>query len=194
MYSLAKGGFHAVLHLLHLAQHQGRAADLPRGDHAAAGDRLLSARTSGRIRRTFSTSAAGGRPAGVYAARHPGGDADVELRHLRARVRAWREHAAMQARERGVPGQREIRDPAVGPRSPHSIAPLIATLNQIRASNPALQRNERCTSITSITRTCSATRKTLRGPQQYHPGRDQPRPTQEQAGWIDLDLRQLGIP
>jgi starch synthase (maltosyl-transferring) len=74
----------------------------------------------------------------------------------------------------------------------HSLAPLIAQINQIRRDNPALQSD---------------------GSLHFHPA-DNPNilcyskssggntilvavnldPTQEQAGWIDLDLKQLAIP
>ena len=78
--------------------------------------------------------------------------------------------------------------------APHSIAPLVTRINQIRHSNPALQSNERL---------------------HFHPV-DNPHllcyskstadgsniilvainldPTQEQAGWIELDLKHLGVP
>ncbi len=74
----------------------------------------------------------------------------------------------------------------------HSLAPLITQINQIRRDNPALQSD---------------------GSLLFHPA-DNPNilcyskssgsntilvavnldPTQEQAGWIDLDLKQLAIP
>ena len=76
--------------------------------------------------------------------------------------------------------------------APHSIAPLITQVNRIRRENPALQSNDSL---------------------QFHPA-DNPNilcyskthgdnrilvainldPTQEQAGWIDLDLKQLALP
>jgi starch synthase (maltosyl-transferring) len=76
--------------------------------------------------------------------------------------------------------------------SVHSLAPLIALINRIRRENPALQSD---------------------GSLQFHPV-DNPNilcysksdgdnrilvainldPTQEQAGWIDLDLKQLAVP
>ncbi len=78
--------------------------------------------------------------------------------------------------------------------APRSIAPLVTRINQIRHANPALQSNERL---------------------HFHPV-DNPHllcysksnadgsniilvainldPTQEQAGWIELDLKHLGVP
>ncbi len=76
--------------------------------------------------------------------------------------------------------------------APNSIAPLVTQVNRIRRENPALQSNDSL---------------------QFHPA-DNPNilcyskthgdnrilvainldPTQEQAGWIDLDLKQLALP
>ncbi len=75
--------------------------------------------------------------------------------------------------------------------APHSIAPLITRLNAIRRDNPALQSNESlhfhnvdnphilCYSKTSGTNQILVAINLD--------------PTQEHAGWIDLDLKHLGI-
>ncbi len=76
----------------------------------------------------------------------------------------------------------------------HSIATLMSRLNQIRASNPALQSNERLhfhdvdnPHLLCYSKTSADHSNTILVAINLDP-------TQEQAGWIDLDLGELAIP
>ncbi len=112
MYSLAKGGFTQSYTYFTWRTTKAGAADLPRRDHAAAGQRLLPAELLAQHPGHPAQEPAGRRPAGVHAAPHPGRDADGELRHLWPRLRTRREHSrqarAGQDRVRRVHGQREV--------------------------------------------------------------------------------------
>ena len=80
---------------------------------------------------------------------------------------------------------------------PHSLVPLITNVNNIRRANPALQSNESLhfhpvdnTSIMCYSKSATDLRKednTILVAINLDP-------RQEQAGWIDLDLKVLGIP
>jgi starch synthase (maltosyl-transferring) len=74
----------------------------------------------------------------------------------------------------------------------HSLAPLITQINQIRRNNPALQSDNSLhfhpadnPNILSYSKSSSG--NTILVAINLDP-------TQEQAGWIDLDLKQLAIP
>ena len=80
--------------------------------------------------------------------------------------------------------------------APHTIAPLVAKLNQIRRTNPALQSNGSLHfhAVDNAGMLCYS--KTYRLKEQANVilvavNLD---PASEQAGWIDLDLKELGIP
>ena len=78
--------------------------------------------------------------------------------------------------------------------APTSIAPLITRLNAIRRANPALQRNERLVfhtvdnpNILCYSKTTEDHRNTILVAINLDP-------RQEQAGWIDLNLKELAVP
>jgi starch synthase (maltosyl-transferring) len=82
-------------------------------------------------------------------------------------------------------------------RDPHSIAPLIAKLNQIRRANPALQsdlslhfHNVDNSQILCYSKVAPATADEPGNVILVAINLD---PFNEQGGWIDLDLKQLGI-
>ena len=76
----------------------------------------------------------------------------------------------------------------------HSIAPLMTKLNQIRKQNPALQRNERLHFHHVDNRHLLCYSKTTADHSNIVLVAINLDPAQEQAGWIDLDLGELGIP
>ena len=85
---------------------------------------------------------------------------------------------------------------------PHSLAPLITNLNHIRRANPALQSNGSLTfhEVDNPSLMCYS----KSAPDEMRLGRNGGRnvilvainldPFHEQAGWVDLDLKALGIP
>ena len=137
-----EGRLHAVVHLLHLAQHEGGAdrvlhrADDERGARVPAAEPLRQhARHPARL-------PAARRTAGVRGAAAPGGDARRELRHLqrlRARARARRSPAP-----RSTPTRRSISSgngTGTGPAtSPSSSA----------ASTRSATRTARCSSTRTL--------------------------------------------
>jgi len=76
----------------------------------------------------------------------------------------------------------------------HSIAPLLTRLNQIRKANPALQSNDRLRfhHVDNPHLLCYSKATADRGNTILIAINLDP--TQEQAGWIDLNLGELGIP
>jgi starch synthase (maltosyl-transferring) len=81
--------------------------------------------------------------------------------------------------------------------APHSIAPLVARLNQIRRNNPALQsdlslqfHNVDNPQIIAYSKIAPATNDAPANVILTVVNLD---PHNEQAGWVDLDLKQLGI-
>ena len=133
-----EGRIRPELHVLHLEEHEGR---------AAASTSASSLAWSSFYRPNAFVEHAGhpprvpaaGRPAGVRGAARAGGDALAELRHL-LRLRVVRE------RRRCGPGSEEYLDSEKyevkrrkldGP-----LLPLVAKLNEIRRARPALQRLE----------------------------------------------------
>ncbi len=78
--------------------------------------------------------------------------------------------------------------------SPQSIAPLITRLNNLRRENPALQTNERLVfhNVDNSNLLCYS--KTTEDHSNTILVAINLDPKQEQAGWIDLDLKQLAVP
>jgi starch synthase (maltosyl-transferring) len=82
-------------------------------------------------------------------------------------------------------------------KAPHTIAPLVARLNQIRRANPALQSNASLYfhPVDNPNLLCySKSAPDGEGGENIILVAVNLDPTQEQAGWIDLDLKRLGIP
>jgi starch synthase (maltosyl-transferring) len=76
--------------------------------------------------------------------------------------------------------------------APHSIAPLVTQVNRIRRENPALQSNSSLHFYPADNPNILCYSKT-HGDNRILVAINLD-PTQEQAGWIDLDLKQLGLP
>ena len=123
MHALGRGRLPPVLHLLHLAHHQGGARGVPhRGQPRVR--RPTSGRTSSSTPPTSSRVPAVRRPGGVQDPRRARRDRSPHLGRLR-RLRAVRARGR-RARQRGVPRQREVRvsRPATGtPRRNPRAAP-----------------------------------------------------------------------
>ncbi len=82
-------------------------------------------------------------------------------------------------------------------RASHTIAPLVTRVNQIRRANPALQSNESLHfhTVDNPNLLCySKTKAGVDGLENVILVAINLDPSQEQSGWIDLDLKQLGIP
>ncbi len=103
-----QGRLQPVLHVLHVAQHEGRADVVHDRADALGAAAVLPARTSSPTRPTSSTpTSSEGGPPGVRGAARAGRDALAHLRPL-LRLRALRERAAQRG-QRGVPQLREVR-------------------------------------------------------------------------------------
>ena len=78
----------------------------------------------------------------------------------------------------------------------HSIAPLVAKLNQIRQTNRALQSNGslRFHAVDNANMLCYSKTHRTKGGENVILVAVNLDPSSEQAGWIDLDLKELGIP
>ena len=133
---------HAVVHLLHLAQHQARADRVLHRARARARARVLPAQRVAEHARHPAPSTCSTAAAPAFMARlRAGRDAGGELRHLRPGLRAAGARAA-RAGQRGVPRLREVPAAPLGPRrAPTACADFIARVNRIRRDNPALQRD-----------------------------------------------------
>ena len=82
-------------------------------------------------------------------------------------------------------------------KASHSIAPLITKVNQIRRTNPALQSNGSLHfhAVDNPSVLCySKTKHEADGTENVILVAINLDPAQEQAGWIDLDLKHLNIP
>ena len=130
---------HAVVHVLHLAQHQAGAHRILHRADARTGARILPPELLAEHARHPARASADRRPAGVHGAARAGGDAGRELRHLRPGVRAARARAA-RARRRGVSRLREVRAAPLGPgarrtawrRSSPASMPRAATIRRCK--------------------------------------------------------------
>ena len=129
---------HAVVHLLHLAQHQGGADRVFHRARAIGLGATTSGPTAGRTRRTScpSTLQIGGRPAFIARAR-AGRHARRELRHLRPRVRAaWSTRRAKPGSEEYLDSEKyELRHWDLR-RAPTAWRRFIARVNRIRREQP----------------------------------------------------------
>jgi hypothetical protein len=102
-------GVLAVLHLLHLAEHETGADRVLHRAHPHRRARVHAAEPLRQHPRHPARVPAARRPPGVSDQADPRGDARRDLRHLQ-RLRARRERAG-EAGQRGVPGFREVSDP-----------------------------------------------------------------------------------
>ena len=126
-----QGRLHAVLHLLHLAQHQGGADRVP--DRADA-ERMPPVHAAEFLRQHAGHQPvlpADERAAGLPGAARPGRDACGQLRRLQ-RLRAVR--GGGDAGQGGVSRLREVRDPGLG------LGPARAYPRRHRAAQPASAR------------------------------------------------------
>ena len=111
-----QGGLLAVVHLLHLAQHEDGAGRVPDRAHADARPRVHAAELLREHAGHPARVPADRRPRGVPDPAHPRGHDGGKLRHLRAALRAVRGRRG--ARHGGVPRLGEVRGAALGPRRP----------------------------------------------------------------------------
>ena len=137
MHTLGRGRLHAVLHLLHLAQREGRA----RGVRRRAG-RVGLAHASQLLRQHARTSCT---PFLQY-----GGPPAFKIRAVLASMMSpsWGvysgfelfEHVAAAARQRGVPRLREVPVPAARLQRDAPLNPYLKMLNRVRREHPALHQ------------------------------------------------------
>ena len=189
-------GLHAVVHVLRVAQYEGGNPELPRRDHASAGERVFAteflAEYSGHSAKTLQE---GGRPAfmhrvilaatlsasyGIYGPAY-------ELAE-NAPARPPQEKAETEEYLNSEKYEIRQRDRNRG----DSLVPLISSLNRIRRENRALQSNS------------SLHFHSIDNPQLICYSKATPNfdntilvvvnidPFNEQAGWTDLDLDRIG--
>ncbi len=103
-----EGRLQPVLHVLHVAQHEGRADRVHDAADAVGAAAVLPPELLRQHARHPPRLPRAGRPAGLRGAARAGRDALAGLRHLLG-LRALRERAADRV-ERGVPQLREVRD------------------------------------------------------------------------------------
>ena len=135
----------------------------------------------------------GGRPAFIVRAR-PRRDAERELRHLRARLRAARAHAG-RAGQRGVPGLREVRAQALGhrPSGQPARAHCAASTHPARERRAA-GRTSACASIPSTTSNIIAYSKRTDDADNVVLTRREPRPTSTHVRRVvELPLANWGL-
>ncbi len=182
----------AVLHLLHLAQHEGGADRVP---HRADADRACAStcgRTSSPTRRTSCTSTCRGRPAGLPGPPGAGGDAGGELRHLQRRSSCARTcPCARAARSTSTP--RSTRSALRDCDAPGSLSELIAP-----DQHDPPRHTRRC-STTGASRSTptdndqtALLQQALAGRPRYRARRGEPRPATSQHGWVHAAAGGLG--
>ena len=132
-----QGRVHAVVHLLHLAQHEGGADRLLHRADRRRGARVLPAEPVRQHARHPPRLPAARRPAGVRGAAAARGDARRELRHLQ-RLRAVRGPARSPA-PRSTPTPRSISSASGTGTGPATSRSSSRGSTQIRHSAPALQ-------------------------------------------------------
>ena len=109
-----EGRLQPVLHVLHVAQHEGRADLVHARPHALGAAAVPPAELLRQHARHPARLPRCGRAPGIRGAARAGGDALAVLRHLLG-LRALRERAA-EREQRGVPELREVRDQEAQPR------------------------------------------------------------------------------
>ncbi len=138
-----QGRLLAVVHVLHVAQHQGRAHRILHRAFEGSVARLLPAQRvaehAGHPDRIPADRAARSVHRAARARRHAGG----ELRHLRPGVRAHGAPAALEAGSEEYLDSEKYEIRAWDREREDSLRTLIARLNAIRRANAALHCNER---------------------------------------------------
>ena len=195
MYSARQSRLHPVLHLLHLAQH----------GKAELQDLSSKRSQSPPVTDFFHPNLWPNTPDILHASLQEGGRPAFMQRLILAATLTANYGVYGPAYELGEntpmrPGSEEYRNSEKyeirhwDRSASHSIAPLMTRLNQIRNSNPALQSNERLhfhnvdnPHLLCYSKSTPDYGNTILVAINLDP-------TQEQAGWIDLDLGKLAVP